>query len=177
MQKVEDKYKNIKFINHPDYLPDLRVSGCTGFVYNELGQICLVYEEEKGYWTLVGGGIDEGEMPLDCFIRETREEAQVDVSDVELLFSLESQVYEIGGHGEVNFDKKIKNDQQGRYLAKAENIKDFIPNFGGFEIDKREFVNYSELPNYLPWINTSENGIEAYNLLKEKLLEKGFEIK
>ena len=44
-----------------------------GIIRNS-GKIAIFYKENKNEYKLPGGGMDEGETPEECFIREVKEE-------------------------------------------------------------------------------------------------------
>ena len=44
------------------------------------------------------------------------------------------------------------------------NVNNFIS-----EIDERKFVSLDELPKYITWLETSENGRESFEILKSKI--------
>src|SRR6187402_1948374 len=48
-------------------------------VTNAVDQVLLVYSRKRRGWELPGGGIEEGETPHEAAIRETREEAGLEV--------------------------------------------------------------------------------------------------
>ena len=47
------------------------------------GKILLTHETNSGWWLIPGGGIEEGETPEDCVIREVEEETGVIVRPTE----------------------------------------------------------------------------------------------
>src|SRR3989338_8691847 len=47
--------------------------------------IVVVYAENKGYWTLPGGGIEPGETYQEAVIREVKEESNMKVLHQELI--------------------------------------------------------------------------------------------
>ncbi len=57
-------------------------------LYTTEGKILLQHRADDarrlpGYWAFFGGGIDEGETPLQAVVRETREELEYDLVDPE----------------------------------------------------------------------------------------------
>jgi len=63
-----------------------RVSSAGILLENENGELLIVKANYKDYWTLPGGVIDAGEMPLQAAIREVREEVGVSVDPAALSF-------------------------------------------------------------------------------------------
>jgi ADP-ribose pyrophosphatase YjhB (NUDIX family) len=54
-------------------------------VFDDTGRLLLVHERSSGQWTLPGGWADIGDTPSAMAVRETKEEAGVDVKAVKLL--------------------------------------------------------------------------------------------
>jgi 8-oxo-dGTP diphosphatase len=52
-----------------------------GIVIDEQGRI-LLSREDNGKWELLGGGLDHGEEPKDCLVREIREETGLTVTSI-----------------------------------------------------------------------------------------------
>ena len=44
------------------------------------------HHENPHYWSLIGGGIDEGETPNEAIVRETKEEISYDLKDFEKIY-------------------------------------------------------------------------------------------
>jgi hypothetical protein len=57
-----------------------------------------------------------------------------------------------------------------RFICKLKNIGEFTPRkvTGSFEseIDEIKFVNLDDLPTYITWLESSENGKESFEKLK-----------
>lgn len=140
-------------------------AGATGFCFDDQGKVAIVYENEKGYWGLPGGGKEGLETPEQTFIREVKEEAQADAIDVKYFHCVYGNTYDENNIEVPGPENKISF----RYICKLKNISEFIPNKDGFEIDERRFVTLSELPEYITWMKDTENGKESLELLKKKL--------
>ena len=50
------------------------------------GRILLTHELNSGWWLIPGGGIEEGETPEECVIREVEEETGLIVRPTEQFF-------------------------------------------------------------------------------------------
>ena len=63
-------------------------------------EILLVRHSKKGrnYWLIPGGGVDYGETIQDCARREIKEETNLDIKLIKLLFISESVSVEHGRH-------------------------------------------------------------------------------
>lgn len=49
-------------------------------IFNSAGQVLLCHRRDMDAWNLPGGGLEEGELPDECVIREVREETGLDVT-------------------------------------------------------------------------------------------------
>ena len=153
------------FIWHPDKLLDLKEYKATqvyGFCITKDKLVCLVRDKGEQRFTLPGGGIDDNEHPEDALKREFIEEAQFKVKNIKLLGSLEVIVEEDG--------KLTEKTQQVRYICEADEIVEFIPNKDGWETEQRIFVHYTDIPNYVKWINYPSGKEVFESLLKSILL-------
>ena len=154
------EYINDYNINSKTKLQDLGLdwNGANGFCFDESGKVAIVWEEEKGYWCLPGGGRENNETPEETFKRGVREEVQADVDESTLKYF--HCVYE-------------KSEKQicFRFICKLKNIENFVPrkNINNFisEIDERKFVSLEDLPKYITWLETSETGKESFEVLKK----------
>lgn len=156
------------FYNDFDYRPDQNLkpeswAGANGFCFDEEGKVAIVFEIEKGEWNLPGGGKEAGETPEQTFIREVKEEAQADATEVEYFHCVYAKDFD--GEGNEIFKSKISF----RFICKLKNITEFIPRLGDFEIDERKFVTLEELPEYITWLRDAENGRESFEILKQKI--------
>lgn len=62
------------------------------------GAVLTVRKKGTNRFMLVGGKPDPGESPLDCALRETREEVSLDLADLVLLGEFESAAANEPGH-------------------------------------------------------------------------------
>ena len=70
----------IEHINNPDAPPpNSIVPATTVFVTDDQKRVLLIQRSDNGLWALPGGGQDFGESISQAAIRETREEAGIDV--------------------------------------------------------------------------------------------------
>ena len=61
------------------------VVATTVFVQDEAGRILLIRRSDNGLWALPGGGLELGETVNECAVRETREEAGIDIAVIGLV--------------------------------------------------------------------------------------------
>jgi 8-oxo-dGTP pyrophosphatase MutT (NUDIX family) len=150
---MDDKYVNDFEIKPEDY-ETLDWKAANGFCFDQENRVAIVWEEEKGYWCLPGGGKENSETPEQTFVREVVEETQCEPYDIKYFHC----VYE-------KTEKKICF----RFICKLKNIEEFVPRKGNVEIDERRFVNLGELPNYITWLRDTPNGRDSFEILKKKI--------
>ena len=93
-------------------------------------EVLLIRHTYRRGWYFPGGGVDKGETLESAALREAREEAQADVSSVELL-----GVYTNFGEG--------KSDHIAVFVAREFSVQDFVPNN---EIAERRWFGLDDLP-------------------------------
>lgn len=94
----------------------------------------LLALEEKGIWELLGGGLEYGEKPYDCLIRELKEEAGLEVTGIKPKPSYFVTSKNAKGEWKANiiYEVKVKNlDFQPseecvelRFFTKSEALKE-----------------------------------------------------
>ena len=75
-----------KFTDEEYYktLPRKQV-GTAVLFFNVQGELLILKPDYKNSWLVPGGSNDEGESPLRCAIRETKEEIGLDISELRLV--------------------------------------------------------------------------------------------
>ncbi|PJA41386.1 hypothetical protein CO178_00285 [candidate division WWE3 bacterium CG_4_9_14_3_um_filter_34_6] len=131
-----------------------------GFCKTKDNLVCLVRDKNEERFTLLGGGIDDGETPEQALVREFREEAQFEPKNIKLLGSVEVIVEEEG--------KPTEKTQQVRYICEFDKLDEFIPEKDGWEVVERIWVYYKDLPKYLKWMKY-ESGKEVFDAFKKAL--------
>lgn len=132
-----------------------------------------VEHENTSFWILPGGGLEEGEYSWDAAVREVKEETNIDIHVVDLLYTLEEQTdyglrcthYFLGEYknGQVKlgedpeFDKDNQVLSDVKYFSKEE-IKTLDRVYP--EIIKDEFWDDIEsyLPRYKVWRRRPSKG-------------------
>lgn len=72
----------------PNYIPQKNyfLIGVKCIVFNPEGKLLLLQRSSKagggGKWSLIGGGLDHNEDPLEGIKREVREEAEIEIYDI-----------------------------------------------------------------------------------------------
>ena len=125
--------------------------------YNNDREALILDQKGNGSWTLPGGTVEPGEMTVETLQREVMEEADITITDIELL-----------GVQEVKSDKPIHYET--RYIAK---IKDLLPQTmdpAKGRIHERKFVPVSQINDYLKWGITGQAIFtKAESLIQSKL--------
>jgi len=148
---------------HPEVMLDpneYKPTQVYGFCKTHENLVCLVRDEDEVRFTLPGGNIEGGELPQEALIREYKEEAQIELKNIELLGSLEVVMEEEG--------KSVVKTQQIRYMCEPVKLEEFVPCKDGWETMERIWVHYNDLPKYVSWIQ-SENGHQIFKCLCERI--------
>ena len=88
-----DKYETmLKKLSHEEYQKTLprKTVGTAVILFNNTGELLIVKPNYKDGWLVPGGSNDEGESPLQCAIRETKEEIGLDIPEMRLVGVLHS---------------------------------------------------------------------------------------
>jgi 8-oxo-dGTP diphosphatase len=149
MPKVKNMVKDLKpqtIMESEDLdlnLPIKLKFACVCIVFNEENKLLLVRRSENDNWmagkfALIGGGIEENEIPEECIIREAKEEANLTLKKPKLVYStIEGNTFLYVYVSKVTNSDKIKlNDEHTGYIWVNSN-----------DIDK-----YDTVPNLLDMI-------------------------
>ena len=112
------------------------------FVKTKENKFIIVRDYNEEFFSLPGGECDLNEDGKDCAIREAKEEAQVDLQNIELIGTVFVKVRQNG--------QILSTSTQQRYLAEAVNIKDFVHGLEkidaiNYETVEREEISFDEL--------------------------------
>lgn len=58
----------------------LFTTGAFAIIFNDEKQVLLCHRRDMDAWNLPGGGLEPGELPTECVIREVREETGLEVA-------------------------------------------------------------------------------------------------
>ena len=78
VEKLED------FFLEPEDYPTPKVD-VRAYIENEKGDLLLAQESVDGKWTIPGGWADIGETPLECVVKEVKEETGLEAEVIRLL--------------------------------------------------------------------------------------------
>lgn len=155
--KFKDYGFTVKFnyINN-EILTDVPVTQVMGFCKKAEEEYCIVKDYDKSNYSLPGGLCNLGEVPTECLMRKVREEAQIDIKNIELIGAV---LLKISNHnGEV-----INKTQYVKYYCEPKIITNFIPRHNGHKTIERKFTSIGSLRNILPIF---QNGDAMINNLK-----------
>lgn len=114
---------------------------CRGLIVNEGKLLVAKHKEEHNYYALLGGHLDNGENPLECIIREIKEELGVEIVNPELKYVYRWVDYQ--GVENLEFIFKILNGEDFVDLSNNERSH-------SFEIVELRWISKGEDVNLLP---------------------------
>lgn len=157
----EQKYDYIFEYSHEENLfENYPNTQSVSFVKTKENEFIVVQEEHATSFSLPGGGCRMDEKAIDCAIRETKEEAQIDIKNIEILGAVIVKVVKNG--------VTLSVSRQSRYLADVENIAEFIPQKDGFETIARRAVPFDFLQKEVKLLKNN-TGDEILADLKDRL--------
>lgn len=121
------------------------LQGVHGFCFYK-DKMVLVYAENKGYWTLPGGGIEHGETWEDATIREIREESNMKVLHQELI-------------GFQDIYEPERTVRQTRSFCIVEPYGDFISDPDG-DITEIKLIDPKDFKQYIDWLKIGDRLME-----------------
>lgn len=119
-------------------LANIQNTGSMVFVRTPNNKLLIVRDFDEDFFSLPGGGCDIDEDGKACAIREVREEAQVELKNIQLMGSI---VVKVSKDGQV-----LSVSTQQRYLADAVEIHDFKVDPNNFDEKCYETVERKEVP-------------------------------
>jgi len=151
--------------------------GVRVFIMDSRNRLLLVrhtvIDEDTEFWILPGGGLEEDEYSWDAAIREVKEETNLDISVIDLLYTLEEKTklglrctnYFLGEMigGELNLGKDPEFDENNQVLSDVRYFtKDEIQSLNKVypEMIRDEFWNTIEdyIPKYKVWRKRPSKG-------------------
>lgn len=119
-------------------LANIQNTGSNVFVRTPDNNFLIVRDFDENFFSLPGGGCDIDEDGRVCAIREVREEAQVELKNIQMLGSI---VVKVSRNGQV-----LSMSTQQRYLADAVDIHDFKVDPNNFDEKCYETVERKVVP-------------------------------
>ncbi len=149
------KTYNCEWCDNTDFENLDNVKGVAAFIFDNNKNLCVVRLKSKGYWTLIGGGVEKQDKNYEeTLIREALEEADLDIKDIQRL-----------GYITIHYQGKEK-DKQLRFIARVNKINPLTIDPAENDINEVEFINPKDFEEYTQW---GENGIFQLNKALEKL--------
>jgi len=137
-----------------------RVLGVHGFVFNENNEICLVKYSKDKHWAPLGGGCEKEDKTFeDTFIREVKEEADLDLEEIKRVGS----IHIIPRHNPKD------EHYQLRFAARIKKINEQTTDPAKGEISQRIFVNKRDFCKFTGWEKDADMQInKALKKLEEE---------
>ncbi|MCG7345491.1 NUDIX hydrolase [Sporosarcina sp. ACRSL] len=129
-------------------------SGSAGVCINEKNEILMVKGFESEGWAVPSGGIEEGESPKECCVREFKEETGYDVKVIEQLRVKETtikgiqvktyyfRVEKIGESSGINDPDEIITEADWKSLSEVITITHAYPEDLCFLLEQLELLRY-----------------------------------
>jgi len=121
----------------------------TGVVIVDAGKILLGLRTDNKKWSTPGGRVEVGETPLDAVIRETKEEANVDLNP--LMTRFVSRVF--------SYNEGVVWDSF-TFITNYASVGDMKPALR--EFSELRWIPVNDLPNYDLWSPTIESLAEVF---------------
>ena len=154
---IKNLYSKLNFDYKGTEILDIPTTQVFNFCVNKNRKFCLVRDYGEQHFSLPGGGSELSEDFLKCCIRETREEAQLEISEIEIMGVIQLDYLDKNGH-------VLQSVQHVRCCSRYSETKEFVPGKNGFEIEERIFCDFEELNNYIEWL-----GFDSGKLILENV--------
>ncbi len=146
---------NIEWFENVDFSNIGNIKQAYGILFNREGKLLII--NTVGNWQLPGGKPENGETWEETAIRESIEEADVEIEDVIPLGF--QKVSEIKDNKELPFFHQI------RFVANIKKLNRSSVDPATGKVPKRKFIRPEEFLNYCPW---GKVGQHIVDLAKEK---------
>jgi ADP-ribose pyrophosphatase YjhB (NUDIX family) len=143
---------SFEYVEGNTFLTNIPNTQSMVFVRTPAKKFLIVRDFDEKFFSLPGGGCNMNEDGKECAIREVKEEAQVEVKNVQLIGNV---IVKVNKNGQV-----FSVSTQQRYLADAFDVYDFIANPDNLNKEDYETVERKEVP--------FESLSEEVKLLKNK---------
>jgi 8-oxo-dGTP diphosphatase len=160
MPKIKNMIQDLKpktLMENDDLSIDLPIKlkfACVCIVFNEENKLLLVKRSENDNWmagkyALIGGGVEENEIPEECIIREAKEETNLTLKKPKLVYStIEGRTFLYVFVSKVTNSDKIKlNDEHTGYVW----------------LDSGDVEKYDTVPNLMEMIRKVHSILLANN--------------
>jgi len=155
--KILSDLKPKTLMENDDLSVDLPIKlkfACVCIVFNEENKLLLVKRSENDNWmagkyALIGGGVEENEIPEECIIREAKEETNLTLKKPKLVYStIEGSTFLYVFVSKVTNSDKIKlNDEHTGYVW----------------LDSADIKKYDTVPNLMEMIRKVHSILLANN--------------
>jgi 8-oxo-dGTP pyrophosphatase MutT (NUDIX family) len=141
------KYSQKEEIGYIETLPEKRIAAGAA-IFNELGQLLIIKNSYRDFWTIPGGVVEKFEAPWDGAVREVKEEIGLDI-EIDSLFTIDSTSSYKGE------DKEYKDEVLVMvFKAKIVDSKVLVK-IDNDEVEDYKFADIKELNKYFNdgWMN------------------------
>jgi ADP-ribose pyrophosphatase YjhB (NUDIX family) len=119
------------------------------------GKLVVIYQAEKGYWAVPGGGIEEGETYEEALVREVKEESNMKVLRQELI-------------GYIDIYENTRIIRQTRSLCIVEPYGDFVSDPAG-DVTEIKLIDPADYKQYFDWGEIGDRIMERAGEMKSEL--------
>lgn len=139
---------------------DVKIYSVVGFIFDKDRKLCMIKINDKRGWTLVGGRVEEEDYtPEDALIRETNEEADLDLKNIKRIGYWKS--YPKNNPKEIIYS--------ARFVAEVKKVKPQTIDPAEGVIPERRFISPKEFENYTHWGKNGDFQLnKALKLLNKK---------
>lgn len=144
--KYKDKIYECEWFDKLN-IDDKQLCSVAGFIFDKDGKLCLVRVNEEKGWLLAGGRIEEyDKTPEDAFIRETEEEADLELKNIKRVGYWKSCLK--GDLSSVKYDLK--------FIAEVKKINPQTIDPAYNVISERIFIDPKDFDKYTRWGESGE---------------------
>jgi ADP-ribose pyrophosphatase YjhB (NUDIX family) len=162
--KFEISHDNITYdtewVESTDF-EKVKMHSVIGFIFDKSGKLCMIRINKKRGWTLVGGRVEEYDLtPEDALIRETNEEADLDLKNIK----------RIGYWKTTNKNNPKEITYSARFVAEVKKVKPQTIDPAEGIIPERKFISptFKEFNRHTYWGKNGEFQLKkALSLLKK----------
>lgn len=137
-----------------------KVLSVLGFIFDDDGKMCVVNFKDTDAWSLPGGHLEDYDKDFEaCLIRETVEEADLELKDISRIGYM-SSIKRGGG-------EDTRNNQL-RYVARVHKINEQTVDPAEGYIPERKFIDPSEFTGHVKWNSNGEHQLKRALKVLEK---------
>jgi ADP-ribose pyrophosphatase YjhB (NUDIX family) len=156
IQKGDEKIDLIyKDIDNEDQLEGRKISGVHAWCFCA-DKMVVVYNAKKDRWTPPGGGVGEGETPVDAMLREVKEESNMKVLNWAFI-------------GYQDIFEPNRTSSYARFVCKVEPYGEFVEDPDDRDITEMKLIDPKDYKQYFDWKEIGEHTMQRALELLSKL--------